>query len=91
MPGPHRYLHSTGDGTPKTGPGVLHELILAAGADAATVIAYANTAASGNVICRLAAVANGSARFAPKGGVSFAIGITLAYTGTSPTASLAID
>ena len=91
MPGPHGYIHSATDETVKSGPGTLHEIILAAGVDVATVIAYDNTTASGSIICQLAAVIGGTARFSPKGGVSFSKGITLAYTGTSPTASLAID
>ena len=91
MGAPHAYSHKTGDGTVKSGPGILHEAHLAAGSDAATAIVYDNTAASGTVICKLTAGANGSDRYAPPGGVSFGAGIHVALTGTGPTASFAYD
>jgi hypothetical protein len=68
---------------------VLQEIVLAAGTDAATVIVYDNTAASGDVICRLAAAANASESYSPN--VAFSKGLTLAYSGPTPTASLAVD
>ncbi len=87
----HTYNHAATAATVKSGPGVLHEVHLAAGADAATATVYDNTAASGTVIAKLAAVANSNDRYAPKGGVSFGTGIHIAFTGTSPTADLAYD
>jgi hypothetical protein len=89
--GSHAYHHSTAGETVKTGPGRLHEVHLAAGTDAATATIYDNTAASGTIIARLAAVADGNDRFAPKDGVGFGVGITIAFTGTSPTADFAYD
>ena len=91
MPGPHGYFHSTGAEIVKTGPGVLHEVILAAGVDVATLVVWDNTSAAGDIICQLAAVIGGTARFAPKDGVAFSKGVYLVFTGTTPTASLALD
>ncbi len=92
MPGPHASKHTTSSELVKTGPGVLHEAHLAAGADAAAATVYANTAGSGTVICRLAAPANGSDRFAPKDGVAFSVGLYVNLdSGTSPTVDTAYD
>ena len=92
MPGPHSYNHSTGDGTIKSGPGVLHSIHLAAGAGAlATATVYDNTAASGTVIARLAAIADGNDHWEAPGGASFGTGVHVDLTGVGGTADFVYD
>ena len=92
MPGPHSYHHSTADETVKTGPGVLYSVHLAAGTGAlATATVYDNTAASGTVIARLAAVADGNDRWEAPGGASFGAGIHVDLTGAGGTADFVFD
>jgi hypothetical protein len=64
---------------------------LAAGTDAATATVYDNTAASGTILARLAAVANGNDRYAPTDGIPFGVGVFVDFTGTTPTADFAYD
>jgi hypothetical protein len=89
--GSHTSSYKTSAGIVKTGPGILHEIHLAAGVDAATATVYDNTAASGTILARLAAVANGNDRYAPKDGIPFGVGVYVAFTGTTPTADIAYD
>jgi len=81
------YYKNTGSSAiVKSGPGLVHTITLAAGADAATLILYDNTAGSGTVIWKLAAAANTSETAMPD--VPFATGCYAALTGTGPSASL---
>jgi hypothetical protein len=70
----------------KTGPGILHSVVLAGGSDAATLIVYDNTAGSGTIICKLATATGetGSAVL----DVAFSKGIYAALTGTTPSVSI---
>ncbi len=70
----------------KTGPGILHSIVLAGGSDAATLIVYDNTAGSGTIICKLAVPLGDNADAILD--VAFGIGIYATLTGTTPSASL---
>lgn len=85
--GNYKYKNTGTSAAVRTGPGTLHSVVLAAGSDAATLIVYDNTAGSGTVICKLAAVANGGASAVLD--VAFSKGLYAALTGTGPSASLA--
>ncbi len=78
----HKTL--TADGAAKSGPGALVAVALAGGTDAATVVLYDNTAASGTVLCTLKAAANESAVFTPALPYAFAKGCYADLTGTGP-------
>lgn len=82
----HLYKNTGTSATVHTGPGKVHTVTLAAGSDAATLILYDNTAASGTVIWKLAAAQNTSASAVLD--VSFGKGCHAALTGTSPSASV---
>jgi len=78
----HKTL--TADGAVKSGPGALVAVALSGGTDAATVVLYDNTAASGTVLCTLKAAANESAVFTPALPYAFAKGCYADLTGTGP-------
>lgn len=78
----HKTL--TADGAVKNGPGVLVAVVVTGGTDAATVVLYDNTAASGTVLCTLKAGANESAVFTPALPYAFAKGCYADLTGTGP-------
>ena len=80
------YSNTGSSATIKSGPGAIFSANLAAGSDAATAIIYDNTAASGTVIWKLSAPANGNA-FAQLQ-VPFGDGCHVALTGTSPSFSI---
>jgi len=71
-----------------TGGGVFYGAVLAAGADAATLIVYDNTSAAGTVICKLSAVATGGASFTPAVRMPVSTGLYAAVTGTTPNATI---
>jgi hypothetical protein len=73
-------------GAVKSGPGGVHTVVLTAGSDAATLILYDNTAGSGTIICKLAAV-TGTTAFA-RLDVPFSVGCYAALTGTAPNATI---
>ena len=76
-------------GIVKAAPGMLEGAVLTAGSDAATVIVYDNaSAASGTVLCKLAALANTSASAVFPDPVVASKGLYVAVTGTNPSASL---
>jgi len=66
------------------GAGKLITVNLCAGADAATVIVYDNTSASGTILCKLGAGIGLSDNFEPCKPVDFRTGLYLAITGTTP-------
>lgn len=74
----------TATATYASGAGHLIAVNLCAGADAATVIVYDNTSASGTIICKLGAGIGLSDSFAPSVPVSFATGLHLVISGTTP-------
>jgi len=86
--GPVGYSNTGSSAAIKSTPGVLFGIALAAGADAATLIIYDNTAGSGTVIAKLSAVANGSATLSLPMGAAFGKGCYAALTGTSSSASV---
>jgi hypothetical protein len=84
---PGRYVEITTDATVISGPGRLAAVVLTPGSDASSLILYDNTAASGNKIVTLTAVANGaSVMFCPAQPASFANGIRADITGTGAVA-----
>ncbi len=88
MIGSRKYSNKVASALIKTGPGILHGVVLAAGSDAATLILYDNTAGSGTIICNLAAITGTSASVVLD--VAFGTGLYMALTGTSPSGLLPI-
>jgi len=78
----HKTL--TADGVVKSGPGALVAVALSGGTDAATVVLYDNTAASGTVLCTLKAGANESVIFTPALPYAFAKSCYADLSGTGP-------
>lgn len=88
MGGPYAYKNLAASGLVKSGPGVLHSIVLTAGSDAATAIVYDNTAGSGDVIVSLGApVADKTV--AAVLNVVFSVGCYVALTGTDPSCTVA--
>ncbi len=83
----YTYSNKVASALIKTGPGLLHSVVLAAGSDTATLILYDNTAASGSIICKLTAVVGESASAVLD--VAYSTGIYMALTGTDPSGSVA--
>lgn len=83
----YTYSNKTSSALVKTGPGLLHSVVLAGGSDAATLIVYDNTAGSGTIICKLAAQTGETASAVLD--VAFSKGIYATLTGTTPSASVA--
>lgn len=75
----------TADSLIHTGPGSIDSVLLTAGSDAATLIIYDNTAASGTVVATLKAAANTCFQWSPRGHV-LSKGAYGDITGTSPEA-----
>jgi len=76
-------------GAALTGSGALVAVNICAGADAATVTLYDNTAGSGTVICKLGVGIGLSASFCPASPISVTNGIYVALTGTTPQINVA--
>jgi hypothetical protein len=72
----------------QTGPGTIHTVVLAAAADAATLILYNNTAGSGTILCKLAAPIGVTAYVQLD--IPFSIGCYAALTGTAPNATITL-
>lgn len=66
------------------GAGHLIAANICAGADAATLIVYDNTAASGTVLCKLGVGIGLSASFCPAEPVAFRTGLYFKISGTTP-------
>lgn len=79
---------TTAAATVRTGPGILHSVIITGGADAATCTIYDNTAGSGRVLLKLGA-AIGLSAVATGLNIAFGKGCTVALTGTTPSISVA--
>lgn len=77
-------VNLTASGAVKTGPGALAGVLLAAGADAASVTVYDNTAGSGAKLAVVKAAAGASAGWTPGGLQACSKGLYAAITGTSP-------
>jgi hypothetical protein len=91
MRGPQNARHRTGTGTEVSSPGVLYEAHLGAGTATSTATVYDNTSATGKILCRLAAPADGPGdSFRPPGGVSFTKGLHVVLAGAGATVDLAI-
>ncbi len=75
----------TGNGLVHTGPGSIDSVLLTAGTDAAKLIIYDNTEASGTIIATLKAVLETTVEWTPRGHV-FGKGASAAITGTTPEA-----
>ncbi len=89
---PHQPKYLAASAIVKTGPGILHEVSLTPAAAVATATVYDNTAASGTIIAKLQAAANGTTtRFAPNGGVQFSKGLYIAITGAGAITNSAFD
>jgi hypothetical protein len=80
------YGYVTASGAVKSGPGVLHSLVLTAGSDAATATVYDETSGSGDVIVAIKAAANATESVVLD--VAFGVGLYVALSGTSPTVTV---
>lgn len=76
----------TADGAVKSAPGALCSVVLTGGSDAATLVLYDNTAASGSKLVTLKAAANTSVVYAPAQPVAAGKGIYADISGTGPAA-----
>jgi hypothetical protein len=85
---PHTSKQLTSSAAVKTGPGELHAVLLTAGADAASLTLYNNTAGSGTKLAVLKAAANTSAVFTPPVSLVFSVGLYATITGTAPEISI---
>lgn len=86
--GSTNYKTTTAAVTIKSGPGILHSVIITGGADAATCTIYDNTSAAGDVILTLGA-AIGLSAVATGLNIAFGKGCHVALTGTTPSISVA--
>ena len=75
-----QHVHGVADATIRTGAGKLRLAVLTAGSDAATLILYDNTAASGTKLLTLAAVTGTTVRVPCS--ALFAIGLQADISGT---------
>ncbi len=73
----------------KDKPGLLYAVVLTAGADAASVTVYNNTAGSGDKVCVLKAAAGTTASWCPALAIACGGGLYAAVTGTTPDVSIA--
>ena len=88
MTGPTNYKNVTSSAAIVSSAGRFYGAVLAAGSDAATLILYDNTAGSGTIILKLAAVAGSSEVMVMPNGVTFSTGCYAVLTGTSPSATV---
>ena len=86
MLGPAEIVEKTENGAVKSNPGAVISVVLTGGSDAATLILYDNTAASGTKLVTLKAAANTTVPYVPPRSFSFGKGCFAALTGTSPAA-----
>ncbi len=84
--GPTEIVEKTENGAVKSAPGHLVSVVLTGGSDAATLIIYDNTAASGTKLITLKAAANTTVPYVPPRSIPFGKGCFAALTGTSPAA-----
>jgi hypothetical protein len=71
-------------------PGAVYAVVLTAGADTATATIYDNaTEGSGTILCKLSAVANTTATWAPGLRLPVSAGIYATLTGTTPSCTVA--
>lgn len=87
----HGLKQLAATGAVKAGPGLVSAVVLAAGADAATVVLDDSTAGGGTDVLKLSAVANGSAAISFPRPVYFSVGIYATLTGTGPVLSVAYE
>lgn len=80
------YKHLSTSGLVKSGPGVVHAVLLTAGSDAATATVYDETSGSGDILAVVKAGAEGSA--AAVLDVAFGVGCYVALSGTGPTVTV---
>jgi hypothetical protein len=85
----YAYSHKTADGLVKTGPGVLHAIVLSAGSANATVDVYDETSGSGDVMAVVTAVANSSESAVLD--VAFGVGCYVDLTGTGAKVTVAYN
>jgi hypothetical protein len=86
---PVSHADVSADGAVLARPGQLIAVLLAAGSANATLILYDNpAAASGTVLCKLAALANDSVSFTPPVGISAGGGIFADIEGTGANATV---
>ena len=85
--GSTNYKHTDAAALFKSGPGILHYVIITGGADAATCTIYDNTSAAGSIILSLGA-AIGLSAVATDLNIAFGTGCYIALTGTTPSISV---
>jgi hypothetical protein len=81
------YQYLAASGLVKTGPGVLHSVVLTGGSDAATLVVGDEVATSGDSIVALAAAAGVSVSAVLD--VAFGVGLYATITGTAPKVTVA--
>jgi len=78
----HNYSYLAASALVKTGPGVLHSVVLTGGSDAATLVLGDEVATGGDSIVALAAAAGVTVSAVPD--VAFGVGLYATITGTAP-------
>jgi hypothetical protein len=80
------YARLTASGAVKAGPGLVHTVLLTAGADAASATLYDETTGSGDVIAVVKAGAGATESVLLD--VAFGVGLYVVLAGTSPTVTV---
>jgi hypothetical protein len=80
------YKHLTASGLVKSGPGVLHSVVLTGGSDAATLVLGDEVATGGDAIVSLAAPTGVSVCAVLD--VAFGVGLYATVTGTAPKVAI---
>ena len=87
MPETYAYTYLAASALIKTGPGVIHSVVLTGGSDAATLVLGDEVATAGDTIIALAAAAGVTA--AAVLDVAFGVGLYATITGTAPKVTVA--
>lgn len=81
-----KHAAVTGDALVKTGPGLFFGVLLTGGSDAATIVLYDNTSATGTILATVKAAINTTAVWTPAVPYAFGTGIYADVTGTAMAA-----
>jgi hypothetical protein len=83
-----KYVVLTASGLVKTGPGVLHALVLDGGTADSTALAYDEVSGSGDELAAVRALAGTTGASGPLD-VAFGVGLYVVLGGTAPRATVA--
>jgi len=84
----YNYAVLTASGLVKTGPGVLHSLVLDGGTANSTALAYDEVSGSGTELAAVRALAGTTGATGPLD-VAFGVGLYVVLAGTAPRATVA--